>query len=259
MIGIYNSLIYQPLFNLLIWLYNVVPAHDIGIAIILLTVVIKLILYPFSLQSIRAQKSMQSLQPKLEEIKVKYKDNKEKLSMEMMSLYKKEKVNPFSSCLPILIQFPFLIAVFQILRNGLSNGSFDMLYPFVNNPGEIQTLFLGFWDLSQPQIILAVLAGLAQYWQASMLMTSKPLQGKDGKPITGAKDENMMAMMNKQMKYFMPIFTVFIAATLPGGLALYWLVMTGLTVLQQWLSFRKKGDGDDQGEAPKVIEGEVLN
>jgi len=262
MVQIYQVVLYQPIFNLLVWLYNIVPGHDIGIAIVILTVIIKLILYPFSLQSIKAQKAMQAIQPKLEEIKKKYKDNKEKLSLEMMNLYKQEKVNPFSSCLPLLIQFPFLIAVYQVFRSGLSNGSFDLLYPFISNPGSINPYFLGLVDLSQPQIILAVLAGAAQYWQAKMIQVRKPPADKSGKPIPGAKDESMMAAMNKQMIYFMPIITIVIGMSLPGGLLLYWFISTLLMILQQFYFFRKKdgdkGDGDSGTQKPEVIEGQTV-
>lgn len=267
MIEIYHTILYQPLFNLLVWLYNVVPGHDIGLAIIALTIIIKLLLYPFTLQSIKAQKAMQDLQPKMEELKRKYKNEKEKLSLAMMSLYKEEKVNPLSSCLPILIQFPFLIAVYQVFRSGLSNGSFEMLYPFVAHPGAIDPNFFGFLDLSQPQVALAVLAGAAQYWQAKMLMVKKPPQTKAGKPIPGAKDESMMASMNKQMVYFMPIMTVVIGMSLPGGLALYWFITTLLTAVLQLYFFRDKKDKGDSGKPqiadkagkPEVIEGEVVN
>jgi YidC/Oxa1 family membrane protein insertase len=234
-----------------------VPGHDVGIAIIVLTIIIKLILYPFTLQSIRAQKAMQDLQPKLEALKVKYKNDKEKLSLEMMNLYKQEKVNPFSSCLPILIQFPFLIAVYQVFRRGLTNGSFDILYPFVQNPGSINASFLGLVDLSQPNVVLAVLAGAAQYWQTKMLQAQQPPKTQAGKPIPGAKDESMMAAMNKQMTYFMPIMTVFIGISLPGGLTLYWLVTTVLTALMQLYLFKKKKNPPADGQSA-VIEGEIV-
>src|SRR3989338_8207042 len=109
---IFNLIFYQPILNLLVFLYNIVPGHDIGLAIIIMTVIIKLILLPLSKQSIRSQKAMQDLQPKIEEIKKKYANNKEEQGRAMMQLYKQEKVNPFSSCLPLLIQLPFLFAVF---------------------------------------------------------------------------------------------------------------------------------------------------
>ncbi|HNW09105.1 MAG TPA: YidC/Oxa1 family membrane protein insertase [bacterium] len=235
MAEIFKVIFYQPLFNLLVYFYNLVPGNDIGVAIIVLTVIIKLILYPLSIKSLKSQKALQDLQPKIEALKVKYKNQQEKLTTEMMALYKKEKVNPFSSCLPLLIQFPFLIAVYQVFRAGLSNGSFDQLYPFITNPGQINPVAFGFVDLSSPQILLAILAGAAQFWQSKMLIAKKPEVVS-----SGSKDENMMATMNRQMTFMMPIMTIIIGFSLPGGLVLYWFIMTLLTILQQQLILKRQ-------------------
>ncbi|MDD5043910.1 MAG: YidC/Oxa1 family membrane protein insertase [Patescibacteria group bacterium] len=239
MMALYNTILYQPLFNLLVFFYNIIPGHDVGLAIIALTIVIKLILFPFSLQSIKSQKSLQSLQPKIEELKKKYKDQKDKMAQAMMELYKQEKVNPFSSCLPLLIQLPFLLAVYQVFRSGLASNNFNLLYSFVANPEHINTISFGFINLAQSNIYLAVLAGLAQFWQTKMMMAKRPPAAV--RKEAGAKDEDMSAIMNKQMTYFMPIFTVFIGASLPAGLTLYWFITTLLTALQQ-LYFLKNDD-----------------
>ena len=164
---LYSTIFYQPIYNLLIWLYGLLGGN-IGLAIVALTVVIKLILYPFSKQAIKSQKSLQEIQPKINELKEKYKDNKEAMTKAMMELYRQEKVNPFSSCLPLLVQFPFLIAVFQVFRNGLNSGGLDLLYPFIANPSHIDPVWLSL-DLSQPVWLLGVLAAAAQYWQTKML------------------------------------------------------------------------------------------
>jgi YidC/Oxa1 family membrane protein insertase len=226
---------YQPILNLLIWLYNIVPGHDLGIAIILLTIIIKVLLLPLSKKAIISQKALQDLQPKIEELKKKYPDNKEEQGKAMIKLYQENKINPLSSCLPLLIQLPFLIAVYQVFMNGLKNGSLDLVYSFIQKPDIINVVSFGFLDLSKPCIPLAVLAGLAQFWQAKMMITKKP-PASAGK---GALDENMTAMLNKQMLYFMPAFTVFIGISLPGGLTLYWFVVTVLTALQQVFIFNK--------------------
>jgi len=228
---LFNLLLYRPLFNLLIFLYNIIPGHDMGIAIIALTVIIKFVLHPFSKKSIEAQKQMQTIQPKLNELKEKYKDDKEKLTKEMLKLYKEEKVNPVSSCLPLLLQFPFLIAVFLVFKDGLTSDSLGLLYSFVKNPVTINTLSLGFLNLASPNPYLAVLAAGAQYWQTKMMMEQQPPQNIRNKE--GAKDENMMAIMSKQMMYVMPLFTLIIGLTLPGGLTLYFLVFSLLMGLQQ--------------------------
>jgi len=241
MTELYQIIFYQPILNLLVFFYNIVPGHDIGVAILLLTVLIRLVLYPLNSQSIRSQKALQSLQPKIDELKKKYKDNKQEQGRAMMELYKAEKVNPFSSCLPLLIQLPFLIAVFQVFRDGLGNGSLDLVYSFISRPETISPISLGLVDLSVRSIPLALLAGLAQFWQAKMMSTKRP-----PKKIPGSKDEDMMAIMNKQMIYFMPAITVFFGLTFPGGLTLYWFLTTLLTALQQLYMFRKKEEKKEE-------------
>lgn len=209
-----------------------------GLAIIALTVVVKAILWPFTQASLKSQKALQELQPKLNELKVKFKDDKEGLAKAMMELYAAEKVNPLSSCLPILVQIPILIALYQVLSDGLAGQKLDLLYPFVANPGQINTNFFGLLDLTVASLPLAVLAGGLQFVQAKMLMPKKipeQVQGKEG-----AKDEEMLKAMNVSMMYMMPVMTVVIGAKLPGGLTLYWVMVTVISVFQQWLVLRKK-------------------
>lgn len=246
MIYLYNIIFYQPIFNLLVWLYNTIPGHDIGIAIIILTVIIRLILYPLSIQSIKSQKALSELQPKIDELKRKYKDDQQKMAQEMMTLYKNEKVNPASSCLPLLIQFPFLIAVYQVFRSGLASNGMEMLYPFVANPGTINHISLGFLNLAAASWPLAVLAGLAQFVQTKMMVSRKQPPIKTDKPMEGSKDEAMLAIMNKQMVYIAPIMTVIIGISLPAGLTLYWFLSTLLLALQQLIIFKEKDKNVNQ-------------
>ncbi len=233
----FTIIFYQPILNLLVWLYNIIPGHDIGIAIILLTVIIRTLLLPLSKKAIESQKSLQELQPKMEELKKQYEGDKEALGKATLELYRKNKINPFSSCLPILIQLPFLMAVYRVFVAGLNNTSLDLLYSFVYKPEVINTITFNFLDLSKPNWVLAILAGLAQFWQAKMMITRKPpaIVRKD----SGSADENMAAMMNKQMLYFMPALTIIIGVGLPGGLTLYWLVVTLFTAFQQAFIFNK--------------------
>ncbi|NMC51374.1 YidC/Oxa1 family membrane protein insertase [Candidatus Kuenenbacteria bacterium] len=233
MTEIYHVLIYQPLFNLLVFFYNTISFQDIGIAVILMTLFIKIILYPLSVKSIKAQKALQDLQPKMDAIKAKNKGNQEAMGREMMALYKNEKINPTSSCLPLLIQLPFLIAVYNVFRNGLKPESLEILYSFVKNPGNINPMAFGFLDFSVKNIILAFLAAIAQYWASSMLITKR--QPKVG----GSKDEALTSALNKQTLYFMPAFTFLIGLSLPAGLTFYWFLSTVLTALQQLYIFKK--------------------
>ena len=251
----FQTIFYQPVLNLLVFLYNIIPGHDLGLAIISLTIIIKLILLLPSRQSIKSQKALQDLQPKIEEIKKKHKDNKEAMGRAMMELYKKEKVNPFSSCLPLLIQLPFLWAVFRVFQDGLNGESLNLAYSFISRPESLESMSFGMVDLSQPNAVLAVLAGLAVFWQAKMMVVKRP-EVKS----SGAKDENMMAIMNKQMVYFMPVITVFFCLKFPSGLALYWLTTTILTGLQQLYMFKHKNSppGPNLDKKGEAIEGEVV-
>lgn len=235
--GFFHTYLYEPIYNLLVFLYAVVPGQDIGVAIIILTVIIKLVLYPFSLKSIKSQRALTQLQPKIDELKRKFKGKKEEMAKAMMELYSKEKVSPFSSCLPLLIQLPILFALYRVMRDGLRQAEITGLYSWVPNPGSLDPTFLDSIDLAAPNIFLAILAGIIQFWQARMLSARKP--PKSLRKKEGAKDENLLSTMNTQMVYFMPIMTVVIGATLPGGLTLYWLVNNLLTVGQQYISFRK--------------------
>lgn len=236
--NLFHTFLYQPIFNLLVFLYNVLPGADVGFAIIALTVLIKLLLWPFMHTSLKSQKALQQIQPKIEELKTQFKDDKEALAKAMMELYQKEKVNPLSSCLPILIQLPVLIALYQVLLNGFGGDQMSSLYPFIQNPGTISYTFLGFVDLSKANIYLAVLAGAFQFWQTKMLVGKQP--PKQVRGSQGAKDESVLASMNTSMQYFMPVITVVIGASLPGGLTLYWVTVNVFSIIQQSVAFKQK-------------------
>lgn len=245
--NLYTNVLYDPLFNTLIWLYDAMPWQDLGIAIILLTLLIKLLLFYPSLQAIRQQKGMQELQPKLEELKKKYKDDKEELGRQMMLLYKVHKVNPLSSCLPLIIQLPVLIALFRVFSNGLhidpATGFLMQdvlvhLYEPLRTTYEtvvINTKFLGLVNLTATHnIILAVAAGAAQFAQAKMMQSKRPTVKN-----AGAKDEDMSAILNKQMLYMLPVMTVVFGYQFPAGVTLYWLASTLFTWIQQLIFLRE--------------------
>ncbi len=229
---LYNEILYRPFFNGLIFLYNNIPGHDFGIAIIVLTLVIRAALYPLSQKTIKSQKEMQALQPKIKEVQQKYKNDKEKQSRALMELYKTHKVNPASGCLPLLIQFPILIALFNVFRSGLDPEKLNALYGFISRPEVVNPIFIGLVNLSQKNLILAFLAGAAQFVQSKM-MTPKTAAGTSA---------DFGSMMSKQMLYIFPVVTVYIAATLPAGLALYWIAMTVFGIVQQYFGLRKKDE-----------------
>lgn len=230
----FHTVIYQPIYNLLIFLYDVFPWKDFGIAIILATVLVKFVLLSFSRKQIESQKRMQELQPKIKETQEKYKNDKERQAKEMMNLYKEHKVNPFSGCLPLIVQMVIFIAIYRVIIN-ISHGGFvanlSDLYPFMRDPGAIRHVFLGLVDLAKPNYVLAVLSAGAQYYQMKMMMAAQAknrtvVPKKEGEP-------DFATMMNKQMTVLAPAMAFFVGATFPAALALYWITSTVFMILQQ--------------------------
>lgn len=221
-------ILYQPLFNALIFLIWLIPGHSVAFAIIVLTIIIRLILVPSSLKASRAQVRMRNLQPEIQKIQAKYKDDKQKQSQALMEFYKTNKINPLGSCLPLLIQFPILIVLYYVFINGLDTSHFDLLYSSVPRPEFINTMFFGL-DLAKPdRWILPVIAGALQYFQTRQLM-----------PPAQKGTQDTQAMISKQMMYLMPLFTVIIAGKLPAALPLYWIITTIFGIAQQWWVIRE--------------------
>jgi YidC/Oxa1 family membrane protein insertase len=219
---IYNAILYQPMLNFLVLIY--VLTGNFGIAVIVLTVLIKCLTNPLNKKAIESQKAMTEIQPKLKEIQKKYKDAPEKQAQEMIALYKEKNFNPFSSIFLLLIQIPIIIALFQIFKGGIVIDS-QYMYSFVHLPETINPYFLGI-DLSQPNIILAVLTAIAQYFQAKTNFTKQETNTNEPKD----KTMQITEMMQKQMMFILPIITLFVLSTLPSAVAVYWLVTTAMTI-----------------------------
>jgi YidC/Oxa1 family membrane protein insertase len=230
LITIFNEALYYPLLNVLFLLYHYLPGQDLGIAVILLTVLIKFIFYPLGTQTFKSQKAMSEIQPRIKEIQEKYKGNREGQSKAMMELYKEKKINPLSGCLPLLLQLPILIALYQVFLKGIHSEAMVNLYGFVPHPGQIDPTFLGLVNLSQPNFLLAILAVVSQYLQLRMTPQSK--KTKKGAP-------GLSRMMTGQMNYLLPAFAIFICLRLPSAVALYWVAMTIFTIVQQYFVLKK--------------------
>ncbi len=234
LLSVFNEIIFRPLLNALIFLVDIIPGDELGFAIIFLTLVIRFALYPLSYKALKSQKQMSALQPKIKEIQKKYKDDKQKQSEEMMKFYKENDINPFSGCLPFLIQLPILIGLYRVFLSELNGGELTGLYSFVSAPENINNMFLGLVNLTEPSLILAVLAGFSQFILSKMTFSLKKKTGasKNDKP-------DFQNVMGKQMTYVLPVITVFIAQSFPSGLVLYWLTTTLFSLAQQLIINRK--------------------
>ncbi len=205
------------------------PGKDVGLAIILLTILIKMVLYPLTKKSIESQTAIARMQPDLDRIKKEYPDKQEQ-AKRTMELYKEQKTSPFSGCLVMLIQLPIIFALYYVFLGGFSDTS--LLYSFVKNPGILNTTFLGFLDISKPHIVLAVLAGLSQFVQMKVSFSGPKPTGTD----MGA---NMTRMMQTQMQYILPLMIIFIGTKLSGAVALYWITSNIVGAIQEYY-IRKK-------------------
>jgi len=219
---IFNVVLYQPLFNALIFLYQILPGQDFGIAIIVLTILIRLALFPLTTQSLKSQKALSQLQEKVKEIQQRNKGNQEKQAQEILELYQKENINPLSSLTPLLIQLPLLIALYRVFWRGLKLEELAILYSFVPAPEIISFTFLNTIDLSQPNFSLAIMAGFFQ------LVQSKTLN-----PKTKKNSNQVVGKISDQMLFMFPVLTVFILNQMPAAVGLYWIITTLFSIIQQ--------------------------
>lgn len=223
---IWNTVLYKPLINALAFLVSIVPGGDVGIAVILLTILVKLALFPVSQKSIKNQAAMTMLAPELDKIK-KSGGSKEEQARLTFELYKKHKTNPFSGCLLVLIQIPIIFALYYVFYKGINFES-GLLYSFVHVPEKINMIFLGLSDLSQKSLVLAILAGVSQYLQAHFM--PKPATNTGA---SGSFAESFAKSMQMQMKYVFPVLITWIAYSISGAVALYWITSNIFTVGQQ--------------------------
>jgi len=225
--NIFFAVLYQPIYNALVFVYTLAPWGGLGLAIIVITILVKTAVLPLTYKSMKAQKELQEIQPKIAEIKEKFKDDKEGMAKELMGVYKVHNVNPFASCLPTIVQLVVFIALYQALAAGIHTVNGSILYAFVQNPGAMNPFFLGL-DLSKISIPLGLLSGVLQYFQAKQMVTRRP--PKAVQATTAALDEDMTATMNKMMLYALPITMVVLGTTtLLGGVTLYIVVSTAFT------------------------------
>ena len=226
MMELYNTILYQPLFNAVIFLYNIIPGSDFGLAIIALTVIIRLIFFPLSVKTIKSQRALSRINPKIKELKEKFKSDAQAQSAAIMNLYKEHKVNPFGGCLPLLIQLPILIALYQAFGAGFKPESLDLLYGFIGNPGQIEPISLGFIDITSRNIILVIVTGAFQFLQLKQNAAIMKSNAND-------PSQKEMQALSGQMLYFFPVMIIIIGWNLPAGLLLYWLATTLFSMAEQ--------------------------
>lgn len=210
---------FQPLYNILVFLTGILPGADVGLAIILLTVIVRLALFPLYHKSTKTQAKMKEIEPELRSLKEKHGQDREAQARATMELYKAHGINPFSGFLLLLIQLPIIFALYEVFKGSL-NLHTDLVYSFIKFPETTSHLFLGMIDITSKSLLLAVMVGLTQFIQMQLALPPLPPK-KDGEKQSFG--DEMSRNMQLQMKYFLPIVIIFIARSLPIAISLYWI------------------------------------
>jgi len=235
---IFNEVFFRPLLNALVFLTGVLPSHDLGFAVIILTILVRFVLFPFTHHSIKAQTKMRSLEPEIARIRDEHKNNQEEQARRTMALYKEHGVNPFSGCVMLIIQLPLLIALYQVFLVGVGDMN-KYLYPFVSLPSSLDTIFLGVINLTEASIFLAALSGLTQFIQMKLAVPT--LVAKLALPASTQQKPDISRMMTAQMTYVMPGIIFVIGIQFPAAVSLYWTTMNLFAIVHEMI-VRKKAE-----------------
>jgi len=251
---VFRTFVTRPIFNALAALVHSLPNHSLGLAIIIITVIIRAILFIPNQRAIKSQEAMKVIQPKIKALQEQYKDNQQMLAMKTMELYRKHQVSPLSSCLPILLQMPILFGLYYTVMDGLSPHLEHLLYSFQSHIdlSILEPIFLTL-DLTKMNILqwkyalLVVLVAFAQWvtLRISLGRNKKKKDTKSKKPglVNNKKDAPDMAAqmqdMMGMMQWIFPVMIAFFTASLPAVVGLYWLTSTVLGGLQQWYVYKK--------------------
>lgn len=237
--SLFRAIVSRPLFNILVFLTEVLPGNFYGVSIIILTLLVRLLLFIPNQKAMKSQRELQKLQPKLLEIKEKLKGNQQAIAMKTMELYKTHQINPLGGLLPILLQMPFLLGIFYLLQDGISPHLRHLLYSFYANAdfaiGNVSFLGLNLGESyaqnGMGQIVLAVIVAGAQFFAVRLSMARS--KNQDIKPKKA--DDPMAAMQNagKVMMWVMPGLVAVFSISLPAGIGIYWCVSTIFGIGQQ--------------------------
>lgn len=252
----FHTLFYEPIYNLIVLVLTIVPLHDIGAAIVIVTLIVKGLLLPLNLSALRTQYMMKKIEPEMKRIKELQKKDPQGASKQMVDIYKKNKINPFSSLFAMILQIPIFIALYIVFSKGLFNDPLS-IYTFVTFPEKLHTIAFGIFDVTKKNIIIALLAGISSYFLA-VRQTAMMGQPQDIKKEV--KNESFQDHFAKSMKiqllYVLPIIIAVSAMALPSALGLYWFVSNTVSYAVDVYTKRKLAHlapPSPRGEAYDVI------
>ena len=238
MVSFFHTVLYTPIYNLLMFFTDILPGQDIGLAVIAVTLIVKIIIMPLSFAALRTQRAIKAIEPEMKEIREKLKDDKETQAKEMFALYKKYGVNPFAGLLTLIIQLPIVISLYWVFNTKeLLTVDMSLLYSFVPAPLAISPLFLGVFAVTGASITLALLAGLTQLvygWYAI------PVPEKSTKKPGTDMQADFGRSLAIQMRFMLPVFIAVAAYFTSVAIALYFITSNLVGILQEYVVRRKK-------------------
>jgi YidC/Oxa1 family membrane protein insertase len=238
MASFFHSVLYTPIYNLLMFLTDILPGQDIGLAVVAATLIVKVILMPLSFAALRTQRAIKAIEPEMKAIREKLKDDKETQAKEMFALYKKYGVNPFAGLLTLIIQLPIVITLYWVFNNKtLLSVDTSILYSFVPAPLAISPLFLGIFAVTGASITLALIAAVTQFaygWYAI------PVPEKSTKKPGTDMQADFGRSLALQMRFMLPVFIGIAAYYTSVAIALYFITSNLVGVLQEFIIRRKK-------------------
>lgn len=224
----FHTLFYEPVYNLLVVVLTLVPLHDIGAAIVIVTLIVKALLLPLNMSALRSQYIMKRVEGEMAKIKEEHKSSPQEASRKMMEIYKREKINPFASLFTVIIQIPIFFALYFVFSKGFKADP-SSLYSFVTFPDTLHSMAFGLFDVTEKNVFIAVIAAITSYILARR-QTSTMVSKKQ--PHEETFQDHFMKSMKVQMLYILPLIVGFSSAVLPSALGLYWSVSNMISYLQ---------------------------
>lgn len=235
--GIFHQVFFLPLYNTLVWISSILPGADIGLAIIVLTLLVRVILFPLQHRVNKTQRTLKTLEPQINALKLKHANDRNEHAKQLMALYKEHGVNPFAGFVVLLIQLPVLLALFWVFKDSFLLKP-EWIYSFVTPPASPSVIFLGFLDITSKSWWLAGLVGITQFFQMKLALPPQSPRPA-GEPSSFSSD--LSRSMNLQMRYFMPVMVTFIAISLPAAIPLYWVTSNIFGIIHELFVRRSAG------------------
>jgi YidC/Oxa1 family membrane protein insertase len=233
--ALFNTFVYTPLYNGLVFFVDVIPGHDIGLAVIALTILVRVVLFPLAQRAIRTQRAMRAAAPDIEALKKKHADNREEQARAIFALYRERGIRPFASFGLLLLQLPILLGLYWVFAwGGFPTVEASRLYSFIEVPEKVSMLFLGLVDMGGRSLPLAVLAAVTQFFYTRLSMGPR-----QAAPSDGTFGGDMAKSFDLQARYALPLMVGAIGFTVVSAATLYWVASNTFMIAQELLAGRR--------------------